>query len=125
MRALLCFCLATGLLAGEPPRPGLEPAFLARVLAESADATRPWKTFRMPVDGPSAVVEVVGELTPEELRQVTFQEFLAWFQADLRHFLHVHGGDAPAPSLAAATLPVDRFGGNPVPKNVPLGRANF
>lgn len=131
MRALLCLCLATCLLAGgtprpEAPEPGRNLAFLSRILADSEGGTRPWRTFRPPAESASAVVEVVGELTPAELRQVAFQEFLTWFRLDIQRFLHKHGGTAPVPtSLASATLPVERFGGNPVPRNVPLGRANF
>ena len=124
MRALLCLCLASGLLAGEPPLPGRDEAFLTRVL-QPGDEARPWKTFRMPEASASAVVEVFGELTPEELRQVAFQEFIAWFREDLRRFWRSQGADVPAQNLAAAALPVDRFGGNPVPQNVPLGKASF
>ncbi len=125
MRALFCLCLATGLLAGEPPQPGRNRLFLARVLTNANDGSRPWKTYRIPEDTASAVVEVVGELTPEELRQATFQEFLVWFRDDLRRFWGTRGSTAPAGNLAAATLPVERFGGNPVPRNVPLGRVGF
>ena len=125
MRALICFCLATGLLAGETPQPGRDQAFLARILGDPEGGSRPWRTFRTPVESASAVVEVVGELTREELRQVAFQEFLVWFRADLRRFWRSHGYTGPAPDLASATLPVDRFGGNPVPRNVPLGRVGF
>ena len=57
----------------------------------------------------------------EELRQAAFQEFLVWFREDLRKFLHSIGGPAQPTNLASATLPVDRFGGNPVPRNVPIG----
>jgi hypothetical protein len=119
MRTLLCLCLATGLLAGEAPRPGLDAAFLSRVLADRADGSRPWKAFKAPADSASALVEVVGELTPDELRQATFQEFMAWFRADLHQFWLEHGG-APVWEATSPTLPVDRFGGNPVPRNVPL-----
>jgi hypothetical protein len=109
MRALPCLCLATGLLAGgTPPQPGLDRAFLTRILADDADGSRPWKTFRVPEDSASAVVEVVGELTPAELRQVAFQEFLVWFQADLRRFWRAHGYAGPPADLASATLPVNR-----------------
>ncbi len=126
MRALLCLCLATGLLAGEPPQPGRDLAFLSRILANPEAGSKPWKTFRVPEASASAVVEVFGELTREELRQVAFQEFLLWFREDLRRFWHSHQGmTGSAHSLASATLPVDRFGGNPVPQNVPLGRADF
>ncbi len=125
MRTLLLLCLVTGLGAGEPPQPGHDTAFLGRILADPEPGAPPWRTFRTPETTASAVVEVVGELTREELRQVAFQEFLVWFQKDLRRFFHTYGAVMPASSLASATLPVDRFGGNPVPRNVPLGRATF
>ena len=130
MRVLLCLCLASGLLAGgtprpEAPEPGRNAAFLAQIMGDDGDGTRPWRTFRPPAESASAVVEVVGELTREELRQVAFQEFLVWFRQDLRRFLHSIGGASEPLNLASATLPVDRFGGNPVPRNVPLGRSNF
>ncbi|WLT32445.1 hypothetical protein [Geothrix sp. PMB-07] len=127
MRALLCscLCLAAGLQAGEPPRPGLDRTFLAHILSDAEQGAKPWKTFRVPEDSASAVVEVVGEYTKDELRQVAFQEFLVWFHQDLRRFWRNHGYTGPAPDLAAASLPVERFGGNPVPRNVPLGRGGF
>lgn len=131
MRHLLCLCLASSLLAGEGPRrelpePGKNRAFLTRITGDSEGGARPWHAYRVPAESGSAVVEVVGELTKEELRQVAFQEFLVWFHEDLRRFLRAYGGVLPEGSnLAAATLPVDRFGGNPVPRNVPLGRASF
>ena len=125
MRALFCLCLATGLLAGEAPQPGREQAFLARILADSENGTKPWKTFKVPEASASAVVEVVGELTREELRQVAFQEFLVWFREDLRRFWRYQGESDPLTNLASATLPVDRFGGNPVPQNVPLARVGY
>jgi hypothetical protein len=125
MRPLLCLGLATGLLAGEAPQPGREPAFLARVLADTQGGARPWKTFRVPEDSASAVVEVVGEYSKEELRQVAFQEFLLWFREDLKRFWLEHGDPGPAANWASGTLPVNRFGGNPVPQNVPLGRMGF
>jgi len=125
MRVLICLCLASGLLAGEPPLPGRDGAFLATILAPSEGAPKPWKTFRLPEASASAVVEVFGELTREELREVAFQEFVVWFREDLRRFWRSQGAAVPATSLASATLPVDRFGGNPVPQNVPLGSVNF
>ena len=125
MRALMCLCLATGLLAGEMPQPGRDQAFLSRILADSEGGSKPWRTFRTPTESASAVVEVVGELTREELRQMAFQEFLVWFRGDLQRFWRTRGSAAPAASWASATLPVNRFGGNPVPQNVPLGRVGF
>lgn len=125
MRVLLCLCLASGLLAGEPPLPGRDGAFLTRILAGMEGGSTPWKTFRVPEASASAVVEVFGELTREEMRQVAFQEFVVWFREDLRRFWRSQGAAVPATSLASATLPVDRFGGNPVPQNVPIGRVGF
>jgi hypothetical protein len=125
MRALLCLCLATGLLAGEAPQPGRDPAFLARILADPADGAHPWKTFRMPLESASAVVEVVGELSREELRQVAFQEFLVWFQADLRRFWKSYGYAGPATDPARVALAPVRYGGNPVSQPAPFGKASF
>lgn len=125
MRALLCLCLATGLLAGEAQEPGRDRAFLARILADSKEGTQPWKTFKVPEDSASAVVEVVGELTREELRQVTFQEFLVWFQADLRRFWRTQGFDGPSEQAGPAFIPVSRSNGKPEPLMVPLGRMGF
>lgn len=125
MRALICLCLASGLLGGEPVLPGRDGAFLATILAPAEGAPKPWRTFRLPEASASAVVEVIGELTPEELRQVAFQEFIVWFREDLRRFWRTQGAAVPATSLASATLPVERFGGNPVPKNVPFARVGF
>ena len=122
MRALLCLCLATGLLAGEAQEPGRERAFLARILADSKEGTQPWKTFKVPEESASEVVEVVGELTREELRQVTFQEFLVWFQADLRRFWRAHGLDGPPEHAGPAFVPVSRSNGKTEPLMVPLGR---
>ena len=79
MRApLLCLCLGAGLLAGELPRPGLDSAFLARVQADTDGGRHPWKSLRSPEASASAMVEVIGELSPEELKQVTFQEFMVF-----------------------------------------------
>ena len=122
MRIPFCLCLALGLAAGEPALPGREPAFLSQVLSSQSDPSRPWKTFRVPEEGASAVVEVVGELTAEEQRQAAFQDFLVWFREDLRHFLkHELDSQGRNWDLASAGLPPIRFGGNPVPRNAPLG----
>jgi len=125
MRALLCLCLATGLVAGEAPQPGRDRVFLTRILADSEGGTKPWKSFRVPEPSGSAVVEVVGEFTREELRQVAFQEFLAWFREDLKRFWVHRGSAVSAGSWASSTIPGIRYGGNPVPQNVPLGRVGF
>jgi len=125
MRRLICLCLATGLLAGEPPLPGRDQAFRSRILGDTAGGLRPWNAYRTPDDTPSAVVEVVGELTQEELRQVTFQDFLVWFREDLKRFWLAQGSSVPAETWASGPLPVNRYGGNPVPQAAPLLRVGF
>ncbi len=101
------------------PEPGHDEAFLARVMASPAEGqARPWHTFRDPVEGASAVVEVVGELTAEELRQVKFNDFLAWFREDLRKFMLDH-----ADMDLAAGAPPSAAG--PGPRLVPIARAGF
>jgi len=125
MRPLICLCLATGLWAGDMPQPGRDPAFLARVLAGTEDGSRPWKTFRVPEESASAVVEVVGEYSPQELRQVAFQEFQVWFRADLQKFWLAHGFPGPTVNWPSHTQPVSRSGGSPGPQTVPLGRVGF
>lgn len=126
MRRLLCLCLASGLLAGDTPQPGKNEAFLRKILADDGGTAPPWRTLRIPEAAGAAVVEVLGEWTPEERRQVAFREFLVWFQADLQRFFRRHGGGAYLEaSLASSALPVERHGGNPLPRPVPLGRAAF
>lgn len=121
--SLLCLlCLGLALqahTAPDLPEPGRDEAFLARVMASPVEGqARPWHTFREPAEGASAVVEVVGELTAEELRQVKFNDFLAWFRADLRRFMRDHAGVE-----MAAGAPIPPAG--PGPRLVPLARVGF
>ncbi len=127
--AFLILTLALPLAAGPAPElalPGVERGFLARLLGNTEGGAKPWRAYQVPQDSASAVVEVVGELTAEERRQATFLEFLAWFHRDLQRFLLRHGGTEPrSMGPSAAALPEDRFGGNPLPRPVPLARAGF
>ena len=123
MRTLLYLCFAAGLAAGEAPKPGVNQAFLARLLADSEGGARPWKTFRVPEASASAMVEVVGEYTPAEIRQMAFQEFLVWFREDLRRFWSHRG--AAAATWASSAVPASSHGGNPMPEAVPLLRMGF
>lgn len=122
MRRFCLLCLGTALSAQSVhalPEPGRDAAFLARVMEPPMGGqARPWHTFREPAEGASAVVEVVGELTAEELRQVKFNEFLAWFREDLRKFMLEHAGVE-----MAASAPTPAAG--PGPRLVPLGRVGF
>ncbi len=65
-----------------------------------------------------ATVEIVGTLSKEELRQIRFQEFMAWFIPDLHRFLGRYGSVAtPVPEAIRLTEP-------PVQARVyPLGSA--
>ena len=123
MRLLFLFCLGSALLAQtahDPPEPGLDRVFLARLLPSISEGQgRPWHLYRAPSASASAVVEVVGTLTPEELRQARFAEFLVWFQADLLRFRkrYLDGGPDPSP----AGLPQ----GGPGPHMVALGGSAF
>lgn len=67
-----------------------------------------------------ATVEIVGTLSKEELRQLRFQEFMAWFLPDLHRFLGRYGGvAAPVPEAIKLTEP-------PVQAKVyPMGGARF
>ena len=125
MRALICLCLLTGMLAAESPLPGRDQAFLSRILANSEGGSQPWKTFRVPEETASAVVEVIGEYSREELRQIAFEEFLVWFREDLKRFWLRHGSAVPASSWSNVSAPIHRYGGNPVGQNVPLGRVRY
>ena len=44
----------------------------------------------------SATVDIVGTLSKEEIRQIRFQEFMAWFIPDLHRFLGRYGDVAVA-----------------------------
>jgi hypothetical protein len=122
MRLLCLLCLGTALAAQSAralPEPGRDGAFLARLMEPPTEGqTRPWHTFREPAEGASAVVEVVGELTAAELRQVKFNDFLVWFREDLRKFMLAHAGVEMA---AGASTPA----AGPGPRLVPLGRVGF
>ncbi len=53
-----------------------------------------------------ATVEIVGTLSPEEIRQIRFQEFMAWFLPDLHRFLGRYGDVAtPVPEAVRLTEP--------------------
>lgn len=65
-----------------------------------------------------ATVDIVGTLTPLELQQIRFQEFMAWFIPDLHRFMGRYGGVAVAkPEAIKLTEP-------PVQAKVyPMGKA--
>lgn len=53
-----------------------------------------------------ATVEIRGVLSVEELRQIRFQEFMAWFIPDVRAYLGRYGGVAtPVPEAIKLTEP--------------------
>jgi hypothetical protein len=79
----------------------------------------------VPEDSASAVVEVVGEYSREERRQVAFQEFQVWFKEDLKQFWLKHGFPDPAANWPSQALPLNRISGNSAPQMVPMGRVGF
>ncbi|HZU52556.1 MAG TPA: hypothetical protein VFF77_01560 [Holophagaceae bacterium] len=53
-----------------------------------------------------ATVAIVGTLSKEELQQIRFQEFMAWFLPDLHRFLGRYGDvAAPEPEAIRITEP--------------------
>lgn len=53
-----------------------------------------------------ATVDIIGTLTPVELQQIRFQEFMAWFIPDLHRFMGRYGGvAAPVPEAVKLTQP--------------------
>lgn len=53
-----------------------------------------------------ATVEILGVLSKEELRQIRFQEFMAWFLPDLHRFMGRYGNVAtPMPESIKLTEP--------------------
>ncbi len=118
---LLClFCMASVLGAQAPddlPQPGADRTFLARFHAVRPEEA--WRYYAAPSRSASAVVEVVGTLSPEEIRQARIAEFLAWFQADLRAFIRKHLGEPDG------TAPFAPGVAGPGPRMVPLGGARF
>lgn len=117
---LCLLCLAPFLVAQSPddlPQPGADRAFLARFHAVGPEEA--WRYYAAPSRSASAVVEVVGTLTPEEVRQARISEFLTWFQADLRAFIRKHLGGTGATAPFAAGV------AGPGPRMVPLGGARF
>lgn len=68
------------------------------------------------VKAAEATVEIRGTLDPEEIRQLRFQEFMAWFIPDLHRFLGRYGGVAAAvPEAIKLTEPP------PQARTYPLG----
>ena len=56
-----------------------------------------------------ATVDIVGTLSKEEIRQIRFQEFMAWFIPDLHRFLGRYGDVAVAePEAVKLTEPPEQ-----------------
>ncbi|HTL97797.1 MAG TPA: hypothetical protein VL181_03230 [Holophagaceae bacterium] len=67
-----------------------------------------------------ATVEIQGKLDPEMVRQIRFQEFMAWFIPDLHRFLGRYGDvAAPVPEAIKLTQPP------PQARVYPMGGATF
>ena len=67
-----------------------------------------------------ATVEIEGKLSPAELREIHFQEFMAWFIPDLHRYLGRYQNVArPTPEAIRLTEPP------PQAKVYPMGGADF
>ena len=126
MRVLCVWLVSAVLWAGSAPElalPGRNEAFVLQVVGNTDGGRLPWHAFQLPPITASAVVEVIGYLSPAERRQEAIEEFLAWFHEDLRKFLRAHG--ASLEEAAARPTSVQRYGGNPVLTSLPMGRVDF
>jgi hypothetical protein len=124
MRNLAIFiCLVPGLTAGEPAQPGRDPAFLKRIQPYLESAS-PVKQAHQKFDA-SAEVEVIGEYSREQRRQMAIQEFQNWFREDLRAFWLRHSETASGFAATPGGLPGIRSGGNSAPVMVPLFSKGF
>jgi hypothetical protein len=124
MRNLAIFiCLAPGLTAGEPAQPGRDLTFIKRIQPYLEGAAPPKRIVQK--SEASAVVEVIGEYSREQRRQIVFQEFQSWFREDLRAFWLSHSdmtSGLPSSSGAMASM---RSGGNAAPTMAPLFSKGF
>ena len=75
MRSLCLLCLSVSARPSWPGQAplcpslgGTRPSWPGSWNSPTEGQARPWHTYRVPAEGASAVVEVVGELTAEELR---------------------------------------------------------
>jgi hypothetical protein len=100
--------------AKELPEPGKNKTLLAQIMVE--DGAAAWRLYKGP--SPQAVVEVLGTLSEQELREATFKEFLTWFYKDLHAFWERYG----YVQKASPAISPERYGGNPTPKLVPIGQ---
>ena len=119
MRNLAIFiCLAPGLTAGEPAQPGRDPVFLKRIQPYLEGAVPPKHAVQK--FEASAEVEVIGEYTREQRRQITFQEFQNWFREDLRVFWLRNSEMASGLPASPGVMPGIRSSGSATPTMVPL-----
>lgn len=124
MRHLAMFiCLAPAMTAGEPAQPGRDITFIKRIQPYLEGTALPKRTVQK--SEASAEVEVIGEYSREQRRQMVFQEFQSWLREDLRVFWLRHSdmatGLASSPGAALGT----RSGGNAAPTMVPLFSKGF
>lgn len=119
----ILICLAPSLAAGEPAQPGRDLAFLKRIQPYLEGTPLPKRTIQKPEA--SAVVEVIGEYSREQRRQMAFQEFQSWFREDLRVFWLRHSDTASGLASSPGTVPGMRSGGSAAPAMAPLFSKGF
>ena len=111
----LCLLLAAPLLAQGPPEPGADPRLRARLQPRLAfDAAASWRSF-VEEGMPSAVVEVVAQLTEAERHDQALEESLALLRLQL-HEMWGRFGTALSREARPALL------GDSPARVVPLGR---
>lgn len=111
----LCLLLAAPLLAQARPEPGADPRLRARLQPRLAfDATAAWRSF-VEEGMPSAVVEVVAQLTEAERHEQALEETLALLRLQL-HEMWGQFGTAASRDHRPALL------GDSPAKVYPLGR---
>jgi len=124
MRNLAIFIfLAQSLIAGEPAQPGRDLVFLKQI-QPYLEGPMLKKNVGQKFGG-SAEVEVVGEYSREQRRQIAFQEFQSWFREDLRLFW-LRNSEMPS-GLGAppGAMPGVRPAGSATPVMVPLFSKGF
>ena len=124
MRILaILISLASGLTAGEPAQPGRDPAFLKRI-QPYLDGAPLKKQATEKFEG-SAVVEVIGDYSREQRRQIAFQEFRDWFRNDLKVFWLTHSEMTSGLAGSPGSTPGIRSGGSATPAMAPLFSKGF
>jgi hypothetical protein len=119
----ILICLAPGLAAGEPAQPGRDLTFLKRIQPYLEGTAHPKRVVQK--TEASAEVEVIGEYSREQRREIAFQEFQSWFREDLRVFWLRHSDETSGLGPSSGAISGTRSGGSATPTMVPLFSKGF